>query len=278
MGVPVETEDRFYARVSERLRHKNRLVTPWDYEHLILSHFPMVKRVVCITPADGFEEVKGGEVVIVVVPDIDRNRAFYLPKIDFKTLGEIRGFVLSHASHFVSVKVMNPVYERVKINCNLKFNDNSKKGEYITRLHEELQQFLCPWFYRTSAGIQFWGSVKHEEVLTFLESREYVTFITKLSVVVVHHSREEYSISDSMDGPGLLRPSTPWSILVPMEKHQINIIEKTIHEVPEKAAIESMRLGGDFVITESPEEKWDMPTSDKDKGDDADYFIVEIDI
>ena len=35
-----ETDTDYYQRVSERLRHKNRAITLWDYERLILQKFP----------------------------------------------------------------------------------------------------------------------------------------------------------------------------------------------------------------------------------------------
>ena len=38
-GKDAENENDLYTRISERLRHKDRGVTAWDYEHLILSNF-----------------------------------------------------------------------------------------------------------------------------------------------------------------------------------------------------------------------------------------------
>ncbi|MCG8696949.1 MAG: hypothetical protein MI922_02755, partial [Bacteroidales bacterium] len=47
-GKPEETDIAFYTRVSERLRHKQRAVTIWDYEHLILQEFPSVYKIKCL--------------------------------------------------------------------------------------------------------------------------------------------------------------------------------------------------------------------------------------
>jgi hypothetical protein len=48
-----ETEDttEFYQRVSERLRHKERAITIFDYERLVLESFPEVYKVECVNPA-----------------------------------------------------------------------------------------------------------------------------------------------------------------------------------------------------------------------------------
>ena len=42
----------FYTPVSERLRHKSRAITAWDYEHLILDRFPSIYKVKALTHTD----------------------------------------------------------------------------------------------------------------------------------------------------------------------------------------------------------------------------------
>ena len=51
-GKHKEIGKEFYTRVSERLRHKARAITPWDYEHLVLDRFPSVYKIKCITHTD----------------------------------------------------------------------------------------------------------------------------------------------------------------------------------------------------------------------------------
>jgi len=51
-GKHTEIGKEFYTRVSERLRHKGRAITAWDYEHLILDRFPSIYKVKCITHTD----------------------------------------------------------------------------------------------------------------------------------------------------------------------------------------------------------------------------------
>ena len=43
-GRPVEDRKSLFTRASERLRHKQRAVSPWDYERLVLEAFPNVRR------------------------------------------------------------------------------------------------------------------------------------------------------------------------------------------------------------------------------------------
>jgi hypothetical protein len=51
-GKHRETGKEFYMHVSERLRHKGRAITSWDYEHLVLDRFPSIYKVKCIQHTD----------------------------------------------------------------------------------------------------------------------------------------------------------------------------------------------------------------------------------
>ena len=51
-GKHKEVSKEFYTRVSERLRHKQRAINTWDYEHLVLDRFPSIYKVKCITHTD----------------------------------------------------------------------------------------------------------------------------------------------------------------------------------------------------------------------------------
>ncbi len=51
-GKAAEIGRQYYTRVSERLRHKHRAITAWDYEHLILDRFPGIYKVKCIPHTD----------------------------------------------------------------------------------------------------------------------------------------------------------------------------------------------------------------------------------
>src|SRR5690606_37257885 len=46
-GAPAETREQLRTRISGRLRHKNRAVSPYDYQTLILEKFPDIYKVKC---------------------------------------------------------------------------------------------------------------------------------------------------------------------------------------------------------------------------------------
>ncbi len=223
-GRPLEKPDAFYIRVSERLRHKSRAITIWDYEHLILEAFPLIHKVKCLnhTKSDdtGYNEVLPGHVTIITIPDLrQRNDINPLkPYTSQAMLDEIREFLKARISCHVNLHVVNPDFEEVK----LKFQLRLAKGYddftiYAKQLKQEITDFLSPW--ATGKGdISFGGAIHKSVLINFIEERPYVDFIT--DVKMAHYDAEKSLVSPDNDTIQALYAK---SILVsvPASKHEI---------------------------------------------------------
>ena len=64
-GKMKEAGNKFYTRVSERLRHKGRTIALWDYERLVLQYFPGVYKVKCINHASLSSFADAGHTLII---------------------------------------------------------------------------------------------------------------------------------------------------------------------------------------------------------------------
>ncbi|MEQ9289286.1 MAG: hypothetical protein RIG77_20330 [Cyclobacteriaceae bacterium] len=277
-GRTKETASDFYIRCSERLKHKNRAVTPQDYETLILDQFPFVFQAKCLTHFSHPEFVEKGVVKIIVVPKLKQGKDFYEPKVDYNHLQMIEEYLKSRASSLTDIEVINPVYEKVRISCGVQMRNAESSGEFIEHLETDLRKFICPWFDKNQREMDFGGSIERDDTHSFIESLDYVKFITKLSVVVLHYKEGEYSISDSASHEGeanRLTSSTPWSVLVLDSNHGIELMDKSIHAKPEETRIETMKIGSDFVIAEEEETEVEFPFFDLDKDS---YYSIEIDL
>lgn len=277
-GSPGETDSAFYNRVSHRLKHKNRAIVPEDFERIILDRFPSIYQVLCLNNSRFPEFIKPGEVKVIVVPKIDVGTNFILPRVDYNQLTVIEDEISRVISPFVKLNVINPVYEKVRISCNVQFTNQLVSGELVARLENDLRSLICPWFSSEQREMVFGGSLERSAILSFIESLEYVNFVTRLSVVVLHFKDGEYSISDSAADDGkvnTLVSSTPWSVLVPDQDHDIVIIDRTIHGAAKETRIDTMKVGSDFVISDEPEERVSYPYFDTEK--DV-YYSIEIDL
>lgn len=232
-GRPIEKADAFYIRVSERLRHKARAITIWDYEHLVLEAFPLIHKVKCLnhTKSDdsGYNEVLPGHVTIITIPNLhQRNDINPLkPYTSQAMLDEIREFLKARISCHVNLHVVNPDFEEVK----LKFKLRLAKGYddftiYSGQLRQEITDFLTPW--ATGKGdISFGGSIHKSVMINFIEERPYVDFIT--DVEMAHFDATKTLVSPDND---TIQALFAKSILVsvPASQHQI----EEIPEIPAK--------------------------------------------
>ena len=276
-GRQQEDLQHFYTRVAERIKHKNRAQTPEDYERLILHEFPWLFQAKCFTNFSHPDDVKAGEVKIVVLPRLNANKSFYEPRTDYNELSIIEEFLKTKVSPFVSVEVINPIYERMHLTCNVLFIDDRSVGNYMRRLQEDLVAFICPWFSKEQQEVSFGGSVDMDRLRTFLESLVYVEFVTKVSFVILHYNNGEYSLSDTAlnEGNNILTASNPWAIITPDNSHDITVINKVAYEAAIATRIETMKLGENFIVEEDDKDEEDFMPFELEKDT---YYTVEIDI
>ncbi len=275
-GSDKETATGFYTRVSERLQHRNRCVTAWDYERMVLERFPFVNQVKCITPVK-----EGGNVILIVVPQSRVAYDFILPRFNYSVLQEIKEYVEKYTAPFVRLQVINPVYEEVKISASIKFRDEIQKGTGVENIHRDLRTFICPWYADATREMEFGGSVNLDELEAFIRSRPYIGFVTNLSVLILHYHDKNYTLSDSAATSVLdktLCASKPWVVLIPMQHHLISIIETDVYISPGQAAVENLRIGNEFVLGDKPGEKKGKKEVDTPMTDTGKYITIDIDI
>ena len=185
-GGKVKEESRdYYTRVSERLRHKHRAITIWDYEHMTLQQFPSVYKVKCInhTRFEGtlanYSEMAPGHVTLVVVSNVQNKNAVdpLRPMTSLATLDSIHSYIDGLNPMSAEIHVKNPIYEEVKVSFKVKFF-SSDIGYYQNKLEQELKEFLSPWSSGCAADITFGGKIHKSVILNFVEERSYVDFVS----------------------------------------------------------------------------------------------------
>jgi len=246
---PESTSD-FYLRVSERLRHKNRAIDLWDYEHLILEEFEHVCQVRCLSNTHHPEFIEAGEVKIIAIPHSEAENLH--PKLGYHQLQDIQHFIQKRTSPFTKIHIMNPVYEPIVINANIVFlqGNNKDDGKYLNLLYEKLKHFLCPWL--KNEMLIFDLSIKQTDILDFIKSLPFVSFVSGFSIGHIYKDESNnYLLNDtaikSKDSE-FISASTPWSILVPANQHSINILTNEEYQPATPTTLDNMRLGTDFII------------------------------
>jgi len=199
-GKHREIGKEFYTRVSERLRHKSRAVTAWDYEHLVLDRFPGIFKVKCITHSDPNcfcrtagspstccgPQIAPGHVLIIPIADLKNRNAVnpLQPKTSRRTLLDIQSYLSQLSSPFVKIRAKNPLYEQVLVAFKVQFLGGSDTGYYLKKLNDELVQYLTPWAFDEYVEVSFVQKIYASAIINFIEKRPYVDFITDFLMFV----------------------------------------------------------------------------------------------
>ncbi len=250
----MEDEESYYSRISERLRHKNRAVTPWDFERLVLDKFQQIQKVRVYGRNKYPDElVKGSSVQIVVIPR-DHTSGYGDEKreaLDFSTLLEIKKYIKRFVSPHVHVEVSNPVYELLKVRCYVQVNDYAQSGHMYHQLNQELIHFLSPNTDIESFDKGFEESISKTEILNFIESRPYVKNVLNLSIFQLVNIEESYKIIDTelIANIDRLRTISPYAILTSAPLHHITIVPED-RSLLEIAYIDDVAIGSDFIISD----------------------------
>jgi hypothetical protein len=234
-GKPVEDNTHFYVRVSERLRHKDRAITIWDYERLVLEAFPEIHRVKCLNHTK-YENGKlyedaPGYVTVITIPDLTNHNEInpLRPYTNADTITQIQAYLQQRISCQVNLNVNNPIFEEVQLVFKLKLYEGRDYSYYSKLLKDSITRYLSPWAYGQADDVQFGGKIEKSVLINFIEAQYYVDYITDVQLFLLG-SDPNIMPQDQEE----IEATTSISILVsvPADKHNIT-------EIPDVAAAQN---------------------------------------
>lgn len=227
-GKLPETQQEYYSRVSERLRHKNRAITLWDYEHLVLQKFTEIFRVKCLNHTCDCSYLSGGNVTVIVIPNTQKKNVFdiFQPRVSNALLLKISNYLSQRNSLHVKTHVINPDYEEVKVSLEVKFKSGVDIPFHLNQMNRDIQKYLSPWAFDENQYIQFGVVLYRSQLVNYMDELPYVDYVANLSI--------------SHKGKNQLRqcqPSSPKAILVSAKSHDLKPIthecERNINQTEE---------------------------------------------
>ncbi|MGM9512980.1 baseplate J/gp47 family protein [Roseateles sp. DB2] len=242
-----ETQQAWITRIAERLRHRGRAAMPWDYERLVLQHYPEVQRVKCIPRSDPRGD---GRLTVVVVPALPAGVApdgAEAPKLDAATLARIQRWLQSRMPPGQPLLVRNATYERLQVRCSLRLKPGEPAGERLRQINDALRAYLSPW-REGGPTMHFDWQLQVDEVEALLRAQPGVAQIGQASLLhIIRDDQGHYTLRDTAVGSRLIRPSRPWSLALPTRGH---LLELSDHPSPHAPAsgIAKLTLGGSFII------------------------------
>jgi hypothetical protein len=245
-GRPAEQGGRFNTRVAERLRHRQRALTPWDYEHLVLAQFPQLYKVKCLR-ADARWQPEPGAVDLIVVPDITQRQPFdpFAPRASAELIADITTYLADKLPASATLRVRNAHFIPVKVRCGVRFMPGTDEGWCRQQLNDDLNRFLSPWAYADGADLVIGGSLYANSILHFIETRPYVDYIAGLRLFTGDQGR--FTLVPEQPAYSVT-PQRPDAVLVAAEQHAFDVIAANDQRVQAFDGIGSMRIELDFSI------------------------------
>jgi hypothetical protein len=185
-GKTEETSANFYTRISERLRHKQRTVTRWDYEHLVLEFFPEIYQVKVVNHTEyngnleNYRALAPRHVTVVLVANVQNKNAIdpLRPKASVGLIEQVRAFILKISSPGIILHVVNPVYEELQVKLKVRFLAGVDRSFFAKKLEDDLKSFLSPWAFQSPEAFSFAGEIHSSVILHFVEKLSYVNYLT----------------------------------------------------------------------------------------------------
>jgi hypothetical protein len=242
-GHSAEQASHFYTRVSERLRHKNRALTSWDYERLILEAFPEIYKVKCLPVGTTDDPRLADQIRIIVIPDIRGKLPFdpFEPKVPADTLLKIKQYLSGRIPAAARFTVSNPTYTRLKVRLVVRLKPGCNPGYYRPALDQELQHYLAPWAYDQSAEIVFGGKINASLIVNFVAERPYVDYVAGIKLLQAPAGNTYHPITTEFVVPSDV-------ILVSDRQHQIDVISGEGYQEEHFMGINYLQIELDFQV------------------------------
>lgn len=228
-GKEEQNQLNFYTSASERLRHKSRAITSWDYERLILNEFPEVFRVKCLNHyrlSQTISNSAAGYVTIIPIAKSrnDDNPISWKPLVSQGVMKQIKAFLIKVSSPHARILVKSPSMEKIVIKCNVKFKDipGSDSRLFTEKLIASINEYLCPWI-ADDKEIQFTGKIEISDLIQLIDNQSFVDFISdfKVDKIIVNPETDQqttfYDVKEIV-------PQTDFTLFMPNENHQITEI------------------------------------------------------
>lgn len=249
-GRPPETPEDTRIRVTQRISHRQRAVTPEDYEQMVLAQFPEVEKVLCLPAMDSKQKHRKAIVTLVVMQKETNKQV--LPLCEHRLLLEIEEYISRFTSPFVTVDAIAPIYEEVTVCCHIENEEGQSAGEIIRQAEKRINYCIAPWmkgeeipaFAHSFSSTDLYNTIREDDAIRKLEGLSALQVISYRKKEEKQYRLNRYS--DQEKENFMIAPSAPWCILVPAEKHLLYI------NPPDASLIEpgigDLRIGGTFII------------------------------
>jgi hypothetical protein len=230
-GKKQEDDLLLYQRSSERLRHKKRAITSWDYERLILEEFPEVHRVKCLNHyrynATTISNVSAGYVTLIPIAKSNnyQNPVSWKPLLSLGIMKKIQQYIAKIASPHARIAVKTPTLEKIEVKFKVKYHEipGADTLLYASELNKIINSYLSPWAFENTE-IVFANAIETSALIQLIDNQIFVDYITDFEVNQIILNDTNDTIKAIYYKVKEIIPMTDFTLFVPNDIHFIEEI------------------------------------------------------
>ncbi len=181
-GADQESLERLQRRGPETIKHRDRAVTPEDFESLARDASPEVARARCLSTTDPGLLFQTGWVTVLIIPDSDENQ----PNPSQELINVVSDYLLERCTaHLVlggpvQINVIPPEYLRVAVEVDVAYVNINDAKLVESAINESLKTFFHPLRGGPDGrGWEFGRSVYVTEIYQRIETVPGVDYVTR---------------------------------------------------------------------------------------------------
>lgn len=230
-GKKQEDDILLYQRSSERLRHKKRAITSWDYERLILDEFPEVHRVKCLNHyrynATTISNVSAGYITLIPIAKSNnyQNPVSWKPLLSLGIMKKIQQHITKIASPHARIAVKTPTLEKIEVKAKVKYHEipGADTRLYATELIKIINAYLSPWAFENTEVV-FANAIETSSLIQLIDNQIFVDYITDFEVNQIILNDTNDTVKTTYYKVKEIIPMTDFTLFVPNETHFIEEI------------------------------------------------------
>lgn len=210
-GADIESTETLIERSTNRLKHRNRAVTPRDYEQVAKAAYPELARVTC-QPEDS-------RVTVLIIPETEREKP--VPSVELKH--SVRETLAEHApasliaDDSMDIVVRGPGYSEVSVDASVQARNVKSVSLLKNTIGQRLDEFLHPLTGKDGSGWSFGDVPAVDDLQAILANVNAISTVEGIDVTVtVNDERRALGEHETQQ-------SLPTDTLVCSGSHQIRV-------------------------------------------------------
>jgi hypothetical protein len=230
-GKKQEDDSLLYQRSSERVRHKKRAITLWDYERLILDEFPEVHRVKCLNHyrynATTISNVSAGYTTLIPIAKSNnyQNPVSWKPLLSLGIMKKIQQYIAKIASPHARIAVKTPTLEKIEVKFKVKYHDipGADTLLYASELIKIINSYLSPWAFENTEVV-FANAIEISALIQLIDNQHFVDYVTDFEVNQIILNDTNDTVKARYYKVKEIVPMTDFTLFVPNDSHFIEEI------------------------------------------------------